>query len=160
MIKLSETTTHEYFAVPVPRDATDIEQSHFHLFYELPNHIIEKSIYVGKEFELLGVIGNEDEISEEVAREIVEGNNGGCDDTLWMDYSAPNHSFAPFACQTAKTSLVSLIASKRILVENPILYPLLKHYPPQEEYIYRRNLIDWQSYESKLVKAVILKIKK
>lgn len=148
MIKLTTTETHEYFAVPVPKDATDIEQSHFHLFYELPNHIIEKSIYVGREFELLGVIGNGETISEDLAREIVL--------TLLNDETTEARFIVK---KTYSGNLIQILPSKGILLENPIECPRpIKGDTFNIKYGQKRKI--WQSYESKLVKAVIIKVKK
>lgn len=152
MIKLTTTGTHEYFAVPVPASATTIQ--------------VEKNLAQTKWFvywgdkdkwdtirlpfecpELLGVIGNGEEISEELAISV-----------LYEDYPSYEYDGG-----NALKVLKTLLSEKGILVENPVQKPARddnRKSHNKGDAPYFNQLERWQSYESKLVKAVIIKVKK
>lgn len=52
------------------------------------------------------LLGRANEITEGQARELVGGNNGGCDDTMWMDYES-KPTFFLFTKPTALESFQS-----------------------------------------------------
>lgn len=155
MIKLTSTETHEYFAVPVPKDATLIEVENGIIFYETPESRIEKSIHIDRKYknsELLEVVGQGSEISEDIAKEILGQDKckAGLNDMFLLKFR---------------------LKDKGILVESPIKEPnrptFINAFCGQDHEVndqirddYEKELSDWQSYESKLVKAVILKVKK
>lgn len=58
------------------------------------------------------IIGLAQDVTEEVAADIIEGNNMGNHDTMWRDYTKPHFSFAVFHCSTTLESLQSLLRNK------------------------------------------------
>lgn len=150
LIKLTTTETHEYFAVPLPMDARKIYKENLAGYYFLHHECnIEDEGWreIESDFELLGVIGNGEDISQEIAQEVSEATLG-----IKITHHPKDK---PDYINWLKFKLIE----KGILVENPIEKPLpIKGL--ENNMCYLDKLDDWQSYESKLVKAVILKIKK
>ena len=53
-------------------------------------------------------IGKVSDISEELAKKLVEGNNGYNDSTMWLNYKTNENNFVRYHCNTAKQSFQTL----------------------------------------------------
>lgn len=170
LIKLTSTETHEYFAVPVPRDARHIarqrishgeNEGQYSLSYQAQfldtKGFITKYVDVGvkQQFWILGVIGNGEKISQEIAQEISEATLG----IKIIHHPKDKPDYINW--------LKFKLGEKGILVENPFKKPkyisigaACVGIEQQRMNEYSKNKAEWQSCESKLVKAVIIKVKK
>ena len=61
------------------------------------------------------------QVTEEDCKKVVEGNNGGIDDTMWRGYLLSEQTFACFTKPTALESFQSLLQSKNITTPVAIL---------------------------------------
>ena len=160
MILLTSTPEYDYYAVPVPVKINHVwidegeneGESAYNLMTDYAIHLMidKKASPV-----ILGVIGSGEQISEEVAQQILD------DGSYRPPLIAKNHY---------RTKILRALNEKGILLENPIEKPKFDYsFPPdgpsdsmlasaEEDYEQRFN--NWQSYESRLVKAIILKVKK
>lgn len=164
MILISENKDYKYFAVAENRDSTNfsIEEFNDRGSYVLHSKTVEgyRAIYPlgihAYSPEIIGVLVDGEEIPEEIAFEILYD---GC---KFQDGNIK--PFTPFP-PGAISELKSLIKSKGILIDNPI------DEPNKAEFIdpiwcrsgeckaYQDSVKEFESYESKLVKAVIIKVK-
>lgn len=68
------------------------------------------------------------ELNDEQKKEVIQGNNGGENDTMFMDYSMPKDYFAPFTCRTVNQSYFTFLAATKLYSENPFGYPTETEY--------------------------------
>jgi hypothetical protein len=151
MIVLSETSTHKYLGVSVPRDARGFTKTQdgeiVYLHGQWSSNYLSVIHHPFESF--LGVIGNGEEISEEAAGEIV--NIYSPEQTVWM------------SGRYFRDVLILLLSEKGLLVENPIEKPqfsALERISPAMQSEIQSKINNYEYYESRLVKVVILKIKK
>lgn len=163
MILLSETSTNKYYGIQVPIDSINHIITFFYLAYKdrFGNHLISFNQQLFDPT-ILGIIGPEDSIPEEVAEEIVEYI---VSDNNEKTYLYKDYVNIPYFIDSPILSIKSLIKSKEILIENPIKKPDRNNkeynhgYHTQSDW-FERDLKEWQSYESKLKKVVIIKTEK
>lgn len=147
MILLSENNDYKYYAVEVPVNSHHISKVYVMddndptLYYsETEDRQGDETwLSIENDFEIIGVLGKGEEIPEEESKEIISA----------AVYSKL-HDGADIGFL-----LKTLLHSKGILIENPIPEPKrsVVRYTDSFEFGWRRH------YESKLVKAVIIKVK-
>jgi hypothetical protein len=128
---LSESQDYRYYAVVLPANAKDIRLVAETITWNIGNNIYGIETDWLRKLKILGVIGKESGISEEVAKEVLGDDK----------------------CKAGLNNIFLLkfrLKEKGILIENPIPSPTGKE---SHEKL-------WQEHESKLVKAVIIKVKK
>jgi hypothetical protein len=142
LVKLTSTETHDYCVVALPKEASDIVLSNEWLSFKVEG---QRDFIPEIPGEILGVIGNGEFLGYEVVKELL--------------------GFEPEFMH--EDQFIEILKEKGILVENPIEKPNIIEYiglvfvPLDEAHeSYQKYLKLWKEAESKLVKAVIIKVKK
>lgn len=178
-ILLSETQEYLYYGIEIPRNASYVDRvrrndGQYCLSYVTPLHpkwAEIKYIDIGdrQKIEILGILGKDCEVSEEVAKKIIE-DRGQEFKFRYRDYmngSIQVYTGIDYWLESEIDSLKSLIKSKGLLIENPIEKPKFPSVGVascfhEDEAIkeHRKLKAEWQSFEDKLVKVVLIKVKK
>lgn len=159
--QFTNTNGKEFLAVVVPLEAKEFrihKEMPIILYYDIING------FEGKDMVRLPfpckIIGISSELTEEQIIEmgLVEGNNGGVDDTMFRDYL--NHSFFNFTYTNRVSSLKSRLKSLGFVLENEFgEKPTFKGLDSFTEDLYLDDALEeWKEAESKIVKVLILKI--